>query len=359
MGGDRSSRPSPPDSATLNTVGTTKRGNDGNLWEIKENANGVKRWVKTSGSAGAGAKSVANGTRAASMKAMKAAAAKATKEKKMKAGKKSTMKSMKVVNKTKMKAMNAMKAVKKMSVKPTKSSAMKQTATKNTPGELSWEEATPTRASEEEIAQICKRFQNLWIRYMESVESKGLLNSSAHFNAGTFDRKLWGNRENVKIALESNLLSPVWLLQNASERLKDDRELVKMAVDKFHEALQYASERLRDDREIVKLASGKHWRGFQYASERLKDDRGMVKFAVTKGRDGLGLAYASENLKDDEEIVKMAIRKCPYALRYASERLRDDREIVKIALRKQTYCFNYASQRLQDDSEIREMCNYV
>lgn len=39
-------RPSPSESATLNVVGNIKTGNDGNSWEVKENKNGVKRWVK-------------------------------------------------------------------------------------------------------------------------------------------------------------------------------------------------------------------------------------------------------------------------------------------------------------------------
>jgi len=39
-------RPSPTESATLNSVGTIKKGNDGNNWEVKESSKGVKRWVK-------------------------------------------------------------------------------------------------------------------------------------------------------------------------------------------------------------------------------------------------------------------------------------------------------------------------
>ncbi len=37
-------RPSPSDSATKYKVGTKKKGNDGNIWIIVENKNGVKRW---------------------------------------------------------------------------------------------------------------------------------------------------------------------------------------------------------------------------------------------------------------------------------------------------------------------------
>jgi len=40
-------RPSPTKSATLFSTGTKMFGNDGNVWSVTENKNGVKRWVKT------------------------------------------------------------------------------------------------------------------------------------------------------------------------------------------------------------------------------------------------------------------------------------------------------------------------
>jgi hypothetical protein len=39
-------RPIPSQSATLFKVGTNKKGNDGNMWVIKKNKNGVNRWSK-------------------------------------------------------------------------------------------------------------------------------------------------------------------------------------------------------------------------------------------------------------------------------------------------------------------------
>jgi len=42
----RTNRPSPSESATKFQVGTKKKGNDGNMWVIKENKNGTKRWAK-------------------------------------------------------------------------------------------------------------------------------------------------------------------------------------------------------------------------------------------------------------------------------------------------------------------------
>jgi hypothetical protein len=42
----KDTRPSPSESATLYKVGTKKKGNDGNMWIIKESSNGIKRWSK-------------------------------------------------------------------------------------------------------------------------------------------------------------------------------------------------------------------------------------------------------------------------------------------------------------------------
>jgi len=42
----KKNRPSPNESATLFNIGFEKKGNDGNMWIIKENKNGVKKWNK-------------------------------------------------------------------------------------------------------------------------------------------------------------------------------------------------------------------------------------------------------------------------------------------------------------------------
>ena len=41
-------RKGPASSATKFSVGTKKKGNDGNMWKIVENKNGTKRWLKIS-----------------------------------------------------------------------------------------------------------------------------------------------------------------------------------------------------------------------------------------------------------------------------------------------------------------------
>jgi hypothetical protein len=41
-------RKGPSSSATKYSVGTKKKGNDGNMWKIVKNKNGTKRWLKMS-----------------------------------------------------------------------------------------------------------------------------------------------------------------------------------------------------------------------------------------------------------------------------------------------------------------------
>jgi hypothetical protein len=47
--------------------------------------------------------------------------------------------------------------------------------------------------------------------------------------------------------------------------------------------LKFASEELRADRELVKLAVQQGGYNLQYASEELRADRELVEFAVQKG----------------------------------------------------------------------------
>ena len=41
-------RKGPYVSATKQLIGTKKKGNDGNMWKVVENKNGIKRWLKIS-----------------------------------------------------------------------------------------------------------------------------------------------------------------------------------------------------------------------------------------------------------------------------------------------------------------------
>ena len=95
-----------------------------------------------------------------------------------------------------------------------------------------------------------------------------------------------------------------WALQNASEPLRADKEIVLAAVKQSGRVLEYASEPLRADKEIVLAAVKQNWRALEYASEPLRADKEIVLAPVKENND----------LLSDPEWVK-AWRKLPVTKR--------------------------------------------
>ena len=76
--------------------------------------------------------------------------------------------------------------------------------------------------------------------------------------------------------------------------------------------------------------SGKN---LKYASESLKNDKEVVMLAVKKL--GIALKYASESLKNDMDVVKMAIEKGNLkSLKFVGVSLRCNRDVVMLFEKK-------------------------
>ena len=103
-------------------------------------------------------------------------------------------------------------------------------------------------------------------------------------------------------------------------------------------ALQYASERLRDDKDVVLAAVKEDGHTLQFVSDRLRDDKDVVMAAVKQ--EGYILDYASSRLKDDEEVVLAAIKEYAYVLEIASDRLKNDYNFIKEAYMANPNIFN-------------------
>ena len=179
--------------------------------------------------------------------------------------------------------------------------------------------------------------------------------------------KIYNNKQfimylvNPKLNHENNESSE---LKNASERLRDNKEIVIMAVKNCGDALNYASERLRNDKEIVMIAVKNCGAALNYASERLRDDEEIVLAAIQSEKpiyyydkiemdiDKSVLKYVSKRLQDDKQIVLAAIDNGTNHLKYVSTRLQDDREIVLQSVTTGKHQLKYVSERLQDDREI-------
>ena len=82
--------------------------------------------------------------------------------------------------------------------------------------------------------------------------------------------------------LERVFLKP-HALEDATEELKGDREIVRTAVSQNGYALKHATEQLKGDREIVITAVSQVGLALQHATKELKGDREIVMKAVSPG----------------------------------------------------------------------------
>ena len=132
------------------------------------------------------------------------------------------------------------------------------------------------------------------------------------------------------------------LLSFASNELKDDTQLMHSAVLEWgKDALSYGSERIKDDELIVidaikyKLESSSHI--LIEASERIRNNYEIVRFAMTACHDPETFEefqFASNELKNDKNFIKDLLIifsqsfKYPSFLKFISPDLKNNKEFV-------------------------------
>ena len=148
------------------------------------------------------------------------------------------------------------------------------------------------------------------------------------------------------------------LLSQLSVRLQDDRDIVKLSIQSWGPSLEYASERLRDDKEIV-LTAMRGYGSLEFASGRLKDDHDVVMEAISAissssmgARVGYVLNHASRRLQSDKEILTNAISIDPTAIEFAPPVVRDDERFMLEIVCRWGHLLEYASNRIKDMDHI-------
>jgi hypothetical protein len=158
--------------------------------------------------------------------------------------------------------------------------------------------------------------------------------------------ELKNDREVVITAVHTN-----WnAIRYASDELKNDHEIAKSAVIQSWEALQYVSPEMKNERDLVLFGIRCYWRALQFASDRLKNDRDLVITAIDQT--WLGFPHTSDELKNDGEVVLTAVIKSWQALKYASDELKNDRKVVLTAIDQSWQALRYASDELKNDREV-------
>lgn len=215
------------------------------------------------------------------------------------------------------------------------------------------------------------------LRALIDENSRGVLEEEGR----ALVKKMWGIRYYHGRGDEDSV-GDKWFadqFEQASPELRDCRPMVESAVYICGCCLEHASDRLKDDAEIVATAvqdtdvAG----AFRHASERLRSDQDFVlnvlrqqvhggevrrSSALTYGNASDALPYVSADaeLRDNPDFVLSALEACSNrmywisVLRYASVRVRDDYEVVIEAVGRDggDQELQYVSERLRDNSEV-------
>ncbi|WP_257291346.1 DUF4116 domain-containing protein, partial [Endozoicomonas sp. ONNA1] len=157
------------------------------------------------------------------------------------------------------------------------------------------------------------------------------------------DQSLPDDKEKVRnILLQNGLLY-------ASERVRNDKDVVLPTIEVYPDDLKYVSAELKDDKKVVMAAVTQDGSQLEFASPKLQDNREVVMAAVTQ--DGINLVYASPKLQDAKEVVMAALATYSEALRYAGENVRGDKEVIQSAMAVDIDCLCYANETLLNDRE--------
>ncbi|CAB9513276.1 expressed unknown protein [Seminavis robusta] len=138
-------------------------------------------------------------------------------------------------------------------------------------------------------------------------------------------RRLQQDRDVVLAAVESNPMA----LEHASEDLKADTEIVVRALKKEGRVLRFATERLRGDVDLVMMAISSTWTALRYAAESVRNDEGVVLAAISKN--GVAMSFAGDSLKNDDSFVAKAVERDGIALSYTGDKLKRDPFLRRVA----------------------------
>lgn len=154
--------------------------------------------------------------------------------------------------------------------------------------------------------------------------------------------------ENEIDRLKSKIILGYSSLGDAPYFLRDDKEFVLSVLKKNSGLmLRYATNRLKNDKEVVHRALEDNCFAVTYASEQIKDDRDFVFDFLKNNSEIIGLL--SDRLRSDKELGLMVVKNSPWSLNNLTDKLKDDEDVVLAATDVDPMSVKFASKRLLED----------
>jgi hypothetical protein len=138
------------------------------------------------------------------------------------------------------------------------------------------------------------------------------------------------------------------------ERNKNDIDLVLAVINTFPSInlYKYASINLLDSEEFAYCIVGypNIVDFFKFLSEKIKNDKEIVRIAITTKSSIL--KYVNKQFQDDEEIVTLAVTNSPNSLEYVSIRLRNNEKVIKSFIKSGGTLTRFVGKQILSNKEI-------
>ena len=158
--------------------------------------------------------------------------------------------------------------------------------------------------------------------------------------------KLKNDKEIVSLAIEK---SGEWILQYASNKIKSDSDFILDLVKNNHHFLHYADKLLKDDIKFMLEAIKINENSFDYVSDRLRYNRNFIINALKVNPDLLKIARdrgIGKSFLKNREIVEIAIKKDPKLIKYIDYDLRLNKKFLIKKVKIYPKLFRYLPDEL-------------
>ena len=142
------------------------------------------------------------------------------------------------------------------------------------------------------------------------------------------------NKEEALKAVEQDGMK----LEECSDELRNDKDVVEAAVANREKAMMFVSEELKCDKEVI--------------------ERALVRHTALRSEEGIAFSFLPDNIKDNEEIILMSIRRFGGAFQYISDRLKNDEDfLIKASVTNEEILAYVDSKYLKDKTFIKKILN--
>ncbi|WP_257265450.1 DUF4116 domain-containing protein, partial [Endozoicomonas sp. ONNA2] len=157
-------------------------------------------------------------------------------------------------------------------------------------------------------------------------------------------QSLGDHKEKVRNLLLKNTL------KYASQRVRNDKDLVLSAVELYPCHLSYVSEKLKRDEDVVMTAINADYLSLKYASQELRDNEEFIRGAI-KIRSA-AMLYAGEKVRNDKRIIENLMAVNIRILRSVNKSVLKDREYMLALIKKDADAFNFIADELEQDTNF-------